>query len=290
MIWLLVAILSAGSLFVQFKLWERYQVNNFAAIVINYVVAFFIGLVIVWPEYTWVEAWDKPFSMPMFLLGAVFIGIFHAIAVAAQKIGVSVATVSAKMGMAIPVIVFVIIYEHEHLSLVKTIGLVLALTAVWLTSIRGKVVFSSKALILLPIIIFFGNGAIDFGIAYFSGPEFLTQPKDVYLMALMPFAMSGIIGSIILGANRFRGKRSVGRKEVIAGITLGTINFGSIWFFIETVGAELLDKSAIVPVLNLGIILMTTSAAVVVFRERLNLKNIIGLVVSIIAIVLFWLG
>lgn len=290
MIWLLVAILSAGSLFVQFKLWERYNVNNFAAIVINYVVAFFIGLAIIWPNYTWDEAWAKSFTMPMFLLGAVFIGIFHAIAVAAQKIGVSVATVSAKMGMAIPVIVFVIIYDHEHLTWIKGIGLVLALVAVWLTSIRGKVVFSSKALILLPIMIFIGNGAIDFGIAYFSGPNFLTQSTDVYLMASMPFAMSGIIGSLILGVNRARGRRAIGRKELIAGITLGTINFGSIWFFIETVGAELLDKSAIVPVLNLGIILTTTAAAVVVFREKLNLKNVIGLGVSIVAIILFWLG
>ena len=59
MIWLLVAIFSAGSLFVQFKLWERYAVNNFPAIVINYIVAFLIGLVIIWPEYTWQEAWDS---------------------------------------------------------------------------------------------------------------------------------------------------------------------------------------------------------------------------------------
>ena len=274
----------------QFKLWERYNINNFAAIVINYVTALLIGLVIVWPDYTWEEAWAKAFSMPMFLLGAVFIGIFHGIALAAQKIGVSVATVSAKMGMAIPVIVFVIIYDDEHLTMVKATGLVLALVAVWLTSIREKVVFSSKVLILLPIMIFLGSGVIDFGIGYFSGPELLTQPKDVYLMALMPFAMSGIIGSLILGVNRIRGKRSIGRKEMIAGITLGTINFGAIWFFIETVAAELLDKSAIVPILNLGIILTATVAGLAIFKEKLNVKNVIGLIVSVVAIVLFWLG
>lgn len=290
MIWLLVAIFSAGSLFVQFKLWERYAVNNFPAIVINYIVAFLIGLVIIWPEYTWQEAWDKPFLLPMFLLGTVFIGIFLAIAVATQKIGVSVATVATKMGMAIPVVVFIIIFDHEHMTWLKGCGLVLALLAVWLTSARGKAVFNTKALLLLPVIIFLGNGLIDFSLAYFSGPNFLTEPHDVYLMTSMPFAMSGIIGTILLLVNRLRGKKVIGRKEIIAGATLGTINFGAIWFFIEAVGAELLDKSAIVPIINLGIVLMTTLAAVVVFKEKLNTKNLIGLAVAIIAITLFWLG
>lgn len=290
MIWLALAILSAASLFVMFKYWEKYQVNNFPAIVINYIVAFIIGLVIIWPEYTWQEAWNKEFAWPMFGLGAIFIGIFLAIAVATQRIGVSVATVSTKMGMAIPAILFVIIYAHEQMTLAKGVALALALLAVWMTSAKGQVTISSKALLLLPVLIFLGNGFIDFGIAFFSGPDYLTGPYDVYLMSSMPFAMSSIIGAIILIVNRVRGMKVIGRRELSAGIILGIINFGSIYFFIRAVGEQLLDKSAMIPIINLGIILTSTAVAIFLFRERLNTKNIIGLIIACIAIGLFWLG
>jgi len=50
------------------------------------------------------------------------------------------------------------------------------------------------------------------------------------------------------------------------------------------------NSSAIIPIINMGIVLVSTLAAVFMFRERLSLLNRLGIILSLGAIALIAFG
>ncbi len=96
MIYLLVTIALHPYLFVCFKLFEKFKIDTFQAIVVNYCVCVATGLlntrldnqvVTLDPTASW-------FYYAMFL-GLIFIGTFYIIALSAQKVGISVTAVQS---------------------------------------------------------------------------------------------------------------------------------------------------------------------------------------------------
>jgi uncharacterized membrane protein len=67
---------------------------------------------------------------------------------------------------------------------------------------------------------------------------------------------------------------------------LGVVNFLSIYFLVKTFDAHLLDRSAIIPINNLGVVLCSAMAGFIFFQERLSRLNVLGLGLSILAILL----
>ena len=91
------------------------------------------------------------------LLGLLFIVIFNLMAVTAQTNGLSVASVASKMSVIIPVIFGVLLYA-EQLGPIQVIGILMALAAVFLTSIKKNSVFKGRRTLLYPLLLFLGSG------------------------------------------------------------------------------------------------------------------------------------
>jgi len=72
----------------------------------------------------------------------------------------------------------------------------------------------------------------------------------------------------------------------MAGLGLGIINFGSLYFLLETYDKLDLERSGIIPVNNLGVILLSAAASVLFLGERLNKRNQIGLALGMLVIFL----
>ncbi|MFT5980359.1 MAG: drug/metabolite transporter (DMT)-like permease, partial [Flavobacteriales bacterium] len=105
-----------------------------------------------------------------------------------------------------------------------------------------------------------------------------------------PFITSSFIGIVVLGVRKAKGLPVFSASTIIAGVVLGAVNFGSIYFLVRTFDAHLLDRSAIIPINNLGVVVLSTVAAVLAFREQFSKINIIGLALAIAAILILLLS
>jgi len=112
-----------------------YKINTLQAIVVNYFTAALTGLISYQGSTTVNQILNKDWFLGAIFLGVLFISIFNVMALTAQRNGLSVASVASKMSVIIPVIFGLYAYK-ESLNYQKGIGILLALIAVYLTSIK----------------------------------------------------------------------------------------------------------------------------------------------------------
>jgi drug/metabolite transporter (DMT)-like permease len=137
---------------------------------------------------------------------------------------------------------------------------------------------------LLPALILVGSTGVDFGIAYFS--SFPANDDELKLFSCLSFGMAGLCGSGYLTYQILKGRMSLTGRDVLGGVVLGAVNYGSIIFLVLAYDTEMMQKSALLPVNNLGVVLVSALAAVVLFRERLSRYNWLGVFLSLVALAL----
>jgi len=69
-------------------------------------------------------------------------------------------------------------------------------------------------------------------------------------------------------------------------LVLGVINYGSIIFLVLAYDSGMMQKSALLPVNNLGVVLVSALVAVLLFKERLTRFNWLGVALSVVALAL----
>lgn len=283
MIALALSILCASVLFVVFKLYEICNVHTLYAIIVNYIVACGVGL--------WL--YEGPVSVSQLLhdswfwgpvvLGILFVLIFNLMAKTAQTIGVSVASLAAKMSLVIPVVSGVILYQ-EKLSGFQITGIFLALGAVYLASIKEKTRTLNKKDILLPLSVFLGSGIIDVGMKYFE-KEHLT-PEDVPLFSAMIFGFAALAGSVFVGIQSLKQPLHIKGRDIVGGIALGIPNYFSVFFIIRALQHEGMHSSVVFTLNHVAIVMLTTILGVFLFQEKMSSKNWVGIAMAILSIVL----
>jgi len=205
-------------------------------------------------------------------------------AITTQRSGLSVVSVATKMSVVIPII-FGLLYYHEHLGIFKTIGIVLALFAVYLSSIKNKHgITIRRQNLLFPALVFIGSGIIDTGIKYIE--EGFVAPEDVALFSSTLFLSAGCMGLVILAVKKLMGTLQFEAKSIVGGIALGIPNFFTVFFLVLALRSDLLESSGIFVVNNIGVVASSTLAGIVLFKEKLIPKNWIGFVLAIISILL----
>lgn len=201
-------------------------------------------------------------------------------ALTAQKNGLSVASVASKMSVIIPILFGIIIY-NESAGFQKIAGIILALIAVYLTSVKSKD-NSTKASssIYLPILLFLGSGIIDT-----ASNHFVPEGKMELFLAII-FGIAGVIGLIIVCYKSITLKHNFEVKSIPFGIALGVINYGSMYFLLKALRVEGFESSSIFTINNVVIVAVSTLIGLILFKERISNKNWIGIIIAIISIIL----
>jgi drug/metabolite transporter (DMT)-like permease len=286
MIYLILAIVFTSSLILLFRVFERFKVYIPHAIVVNYFVAASLGLINYEDTIDPAAVMEQPWFRVAVVLGLLFISIFNMIAITTQKMGVSVASVANKMSVIIPVIAAIYLYD-DSLSLIKVVGIVVALFAVYFTSVKKEDAqhkTSGAGQLVLPVIVFIGSGLIDLLINYAQKNYLQNIAPDLFLSSAFMAAGAGgvlmVIYHLAVKKKRFEG------KSIIAGIALGIPNYLSIYFLMKTLNANIFESSVIFPVVNIGIVLFSVLCAWLFFKEKLSALNLLGIGLSVVAIVL----
>ena len=75
------------------------------------------------------------------------------------------------------------------------------------------------------------------------------------------------------------------KASIIGGLILGCLNFGNIYFYFRAHQAYSGNPSLVFAAMNLGVITLGTLTGTVVFREKINYINMLGIALAMIAIV-----
>lgn len=290
---LILCILSSTGIFLIFKVLDRIGIPAFPVIVINYLAATLLGFSInagpvtlsALKQMEWL-----PFSL---LIGVLFIVMFFIVALSTRKAGISVTTVASKMSVIFPMVVSLVIDPSDRLTVIKLAGIILALSGVGLTVYKPVSARLDLRTIYIPVILLFGMGLVDSLVKY--AQHHFVRDSDTALFSAILFLNAFLTGLVlVLFFPKFRHwflKPSVWGM----GILLGAVNFGSIYFIIRTLNFGFLtgagmDSSVVFGINNIGIVSLSVLAGLWIFREQLLPLNMIGIVLSIAAILLFTLG
>ena len=287
MIFLVLSIISSAAIYVIFKFLDRFKINTFNVIVINYITAAILGLLLtknqidIFPIYK--NAWF-PYSI---IIGILFIIMFVVIAKSSQIVGIVVTTVSNKMSVIIPITVSIIIDPRDVLTNYKAIGIILAILAIFLSVYRKRKVEFDPKNIYLPIILFLGMGLVNSFVKYAQHNYVADNILPLFTVILFTIAaISGIVTKIL---RKTAFKELLNKRILLWGISLGVCNYGSIYFLIKALNyknslGNTLDGSIVFGINNLGVIALSVIIGLIVFKEKFLKINWIGIIISFFAI------
>ena len=305
---ILISVLATTWIFILFKLFPKYGVNTFQAIVINYLTACVCGTSLYGNTLT-KTAFEHTSWIPfVFLCGILFISLFYLMGLSSQRNGMSITSVAVKMSMAISMGLMIFIYQEE-ITWMKVAGIILSILGVIIMSQSEKKMENdsnllstsnarslrlsntrslrlSKGASLILIAIFLGCGLLDFVLNYVQ--SFHLQHLSTSLFSAFGLGMAGVFGGIILLINILRKKETFDKKSIVAGILLGIPNYFSIYYLIKSYSSTPWSDSTVLAVLNVSTVITSTLAGLVLFKEKLNLQKSIGLILSLLAIACFY--
>lgn len=285
MIYLLVSILLNVWIFVAFRSYKKFRIPTLQAVVINYFVCSFVGVIYVWNDNLVIGEIIAARWFPVaLLLGIVFIITFYAIATTTQKSGVTVASIASRMSLVVPVVfaLFIFDLDSKKFDVLNYMGIFMAVVAVILASLKanGQKAYQKghPIVMLLPGLIFVFQGAIDTIINYANLK--LIPAGDTAIFPVIIFATAGLAGVVFLVIK----KEKIQAKSFVGGLYLGIPNYFSVYFILRALTAFNNDGAILFPVLNTGIIVLSTFVAVYVFKEKIRKVNIAGVIIAIISI------
>lgn len=284
MLYIVLTVVISVLLLVIFKLFDRYKVHTFQAIVVNYITAAVTGIVFASHPVSFHAIVHASSFHLVFPLGFVFISIFYLISQTAQKLGMSTTAISNKMSVVIPVIVSVFIFS-EKLDPLKITGVAAAIFAVFLTVYSGSGNRSNSGQWWLPVLVFIGSGLIDATLNSVN-KLYISSEADSEVFVISTFMAAFCFGVLIMTYQVATGRMKLQVKSVVAGLCLGIPNYFSIFFILKSLDSHVMSSAVLFPVLNISNVGLSALLGAWLFREKLSKVNLIGLAMAVAAIVL----
>ncbi|MBT8236930.1 MAG: DMT family transporter [Bacteroidia bacterium] len=279
---LCLSVACSSLIFIIFKLFSTHKVETLFAIIINYIIACSVGLLVFGQSVPLTTLPGKPWFFPAVGLGILFIVVFNLMARTSQDLGVSVASVATKMSLAIPVLIGVWLY-NETLSMLKIVGIILALLAVYYASVKPGSNFRSKGL-RLPALVFLGSGIIDVSIKYIQ--DGLVAEAEFPIFSSAVFAAAALTGFVFISTTQSKRLFTFGKRNILAGIILGVPNFFSIYFLLRALNTPALNSATVFTLNNVAIVMCTTLLGIALFKEHISKTNWGGIGLAVISILL----
>ncbi|MDA7744521.1 EamA family transporter [bacterium] len=253
----------------------RVGANARQAIMLNYAVAALTGFIFFRGESDYLsEAWFWPAG----IMGIMFYVVFRLIAKTTQTNGVSAASIATKMSVIIPIAVGLLMLG-ETWNVLKLTGIAVGIIAVILSTGSNPEIKDWK----WPLLAFIGSGVIDASLNLFQVWTVSEAQFPSFISTIFSFAfVTGIIHHFTFS------ERKISIKTYLGGAALGIVNFGSLLFILLSLSLPNFESSVIFPINNVGIVMLSSIMAFLLFKEKITLKALLGILLSIVAIALLY--
>lgn len=269
--YLLLCVLCSVLVSVLFK-WARPKgLQSAQAVAMNYIVAIVATMTLLQPTLSMNTVAALPWGV-LLLLGVMLPTIFVVMANAVHHAGMVRADAAQRLSLILPLLASATILG-EHISGLKTVGLLLALLAVvglvWRTDTPTTARAWNQQSGVLLLLVWLGYGVCDilFKQVAKTGTQFALG-----LLAAFCLAAVLIWAYLLVRRTRFD------RFSLACGVVLGLLNFANIYFYIKAHQAFHATPSVVFAGVNIGVLAIALLVGVVVWRERLNKVNVAGLV------------
>ncbi len=283
MIYLLLSILFNAVLFIIIKLFAKFNIDALQALVVNYFVAFGVGLFFLDTSFSPNIIISQEWFKGSILLGFIFISTFYVTTITSQRNGLSVASVASKMSVIIPIILGVFLYD-ETLGSVKILGIIIALIAVYFTSKKETGEIQQASNLVFPILVFIGAGTIDSSLKYLQ--TFLVPSNQIGLFSSVTFFCAFSVGILILVFLSLKGEIKFAGRNILGGIALGLPNFFSLYYLVKMLEAKAFESATLFTIHNIAIVLVSTFVGILFFKERISMRNALGIGLALFALFL----
>lgn len=282
----------SACLVVILRLFSRYNVPAFPAVVGNYITCAVIGVCL---DFSHAPIGRQAPSTELFvytlLLGALFIGTFYMMALSAEAVGVTLTSVFAKISMVIPILFSLFILRNATFDFWNYLGLVLAGVAVivssWKDSPPASETQKKKAkisiwAILLPLSVFLCSGIIDTSLNFLNSAY--SRAESPTALPILIFAAAAWWGILVLCYQFLVLKKKPPIRAIWGGIALGIPNFFSLYFIVKSLSDFDNNGALFFPLFNIAIILFAALGGWIIFKEKLSTLNKIGVLLALVAI------
>ena len=284
---LIAGIIANVLIFLSLRTFSIFKIDNIQAIVVNYVVCVIIGLIFMgdFHALSAVE-FGAAWTWVAFFIGFLLVIGFYSATITAQKMGVSITSVASKVSMVFPILfsLFILKIESKEFSVFNYLGMFLAVFSIYLGSLRQgnpeSVNLSKLSMFLLPFAVFVIGGLIDISVNYSNYTLINSQNEPVFPLVL--FGSAAVIGAFFMIFQ----KKKFEKKSLIGGLYLGISNYLSLYFVLKALTVFENNGAVFYPIYNVGIILLSSFLAMILFKERLSKINYLGLGLSVLALFL----
>ncbi|MFI3266510.1 MAG: DMT family transporter [Rikenellaceae bacterium] len=283
MFYLVSAIVSSSMIMILFKIFLRFKVDYFQAIIINYIFAFSVGLVNSPKAYSISQVLSSNWVFAAVPLGILFFSTLLLYASATKAVGVALTTVCSRTALIVPVSCSFIFFG-EHPTPQKIAAIVMILASLPLIFIDKKNEKKKDFLSILPLIgLFACTATIDSSIK--MSQHFLIGSKEEYSLFVCTIFLSSLaFGLTVLALTSKLAKMKISWRNIAAGLTLGIFNFYASYSVLNALSH--LDATIVYPIMYPSIVVLTTLVGVYIFDERLTRKKVAGIAVALAAIVM----
>jgi drug/metabolite transporter (DMT)-like permease len=170
------------------------------------------------------------------------------------------------------------------LSVLNGLGVLGALVALWLSTTFTKegVRKGREPSPWLPVVVFFSFG-LQFSLLKAVQHFFLVpdQHHD-YLTVSFFFAL---LASLAILRFSHRTTEPERRRSLLGGLTLGACNYGALFSLTRLLSVEGWQSAVIFPSYSVGVVVVSTLGAVVLFAERISRRRLAGLGIGLVSVV-----
>lgn len=261
------------------KLSERSESRVLNVLSINYLAAACIGFSISEYETPLFSGDSLPVIIIALLLGIIFIVNLFVYSSSIDKIGMGISITAMRISLVIPIFVSLFIY-NEHLSYLGYAGMGLVLISLYLLIPRAKekesLGFNTA---LYPLLIFLFSGFIDVMLKVFEREYNHIISEYTFLGFIF---LSAFISGILMLLRKK--ELSFKPKEIFYGIIIGIANLYSSFFLL--LALKEMSGSMVFSLTNISIVLIGTIIGVLVWKDRLTVKQKMGLFGASLSILL----
>lgn len=289
MVYLLLSIGLSVLLLLNFRLFPRFGIDTFQAIVFNYPVCFLTGYTLLPAGQSFSIDITQTWTWLALGLGVGFIITFLLSGASTQRMGVTITSLANNLSLVIPVCFSLFVFGTQAgYDGWNYLGLVLAVAAVGLSTYRAERPAAGQTNrhdVWLPVTVFLLYGITNTMINYIT-IRYIPSPDQTVRVTL-----TMVLGAIEAGAfmwliRAIRGQVVWKTRNLIAALTLGIPNFLSFYTLLLALKSYDGNGALVYPLYNIGVIVLSSAVGWFGFHERLSNLNRVGLGLALLALAL----
>lgn len=276
MVYLFISILFSVSVGILFKLIKARTTINIFLIAVNYLCAIAATWIFFLPQ---IQLRAIPFNIYNVSLSILLPLVFILLSLSIRYSGIIKTDIAQRISLVIPIACSYWVF-NETIPILRWLGIVIGFIAMFFILNKAQRSREKNAVFLL--LVFLGYGIIDVLFKMVA-----LQKSIPYTTALFYiFCGSFMVAAAITLFSFIKNKIVITTGTFFYGLLLGLFNFLNIYFYLKAHQYFSENPTTVFATMNFGVILLGTLAGAIYFKEKLSSKNILGLIMAVIAILL----